>query len=59
MQWYAMSHLSESNKFRETTLKTIRDLCIAAYSRTKSWESVESDFLANMDPRKRAPSRDG
>ncbi|CAJ1344113.1 unnamed protein product [Effrenium voratum] len=54
VQWYAMSHLSESNKFRETTLKTIRDLCIAAYSRTKSWESVESDFLGKYGSQKKS-----
>ena len=43
--FYAMSHIADSNRFKETTLRAIRDVVQTCYDRVKDWGNVEKDFL--------------
>lgn len=45
---YAMSHLQESNKYRETTLRTIRSVVQGSYDKLKDWNFVERDFVGKF-----------
>lgn len=52
LAFYAMSHLTESNKFRETNLRVIRDVVQSAFEKYKDWSLCEQDFLKKYGPAK-------